>query len=386
LFFYSPKIVYGLDFNNIDNPQDVFIYIKGSTISPSESFQQATRCRNIKTLYFYGVDENSFVENKTLEAVKEHYKYNLHLLKHNRDIFQYTDNKDNIAYSHNLSPSFFKLFCYNQYIKNVYNSNKVKHFIKILEDLGFNVEIIGEANTISKTQAKRMNKELKVYDDNFINEYIKADDKDDEKYSDIHDKTTFLNLIDVKYIEQYRKELNCDEDFNEHNTVIKLLRTDEYIDRKLSELEDASYDINIMQSDWFKIKLVRKLEKLYKIDITNGIINNDGAEIEMDDNFHNIIAKTIKTTKSKPTNKTELIQLYIGMIKHITNNSIVKTTKINKRCKDRGKYIYTLNEEYLTRHLSLNKIKNRKLSDIDIRFINASNVRADEVTIDFIDD
>ena len=26
--FYSPKIIYGVDFNNIDFPQDVFIYIK----------------------------------------------------------------------------------------------------------------------------------------------------------------------------------------------------------------------------------------------------------------------------------------------------------------------------------------------------------------------
>ena len=34
--FYSPKIIYGVDFNNIEIPQDVFIYIKGNTISPSE--------------------------------------------------------------------------------------------------------------------------------------------------------------------------------------------------------------------------------------------------------------------------------------------------------------------------------------------------------------
>ena len=52
--FYSPKITYGVDFNNIDCPQDVFIYIKGNSIQPSGVFQQTTRCRYINTLYYYG--------------------------------------------------------------------------------------------------------------------------------------------------------------------------------------------------------------------------------------------------------------------------------------------------------------------------------------------
>ena len=50
--FYSPKITYGVDFNNLECAQDVFIYIKGSSIQPSGIFQQTTRCRNIKNLYY----------------------------------------------------------------------------------------------------------------------------------------------------------------------------------------------------------------------------------------------------------------------------------------------------------------------------------------------
>ena len=40
--FFSPKITTGVNFN-IDEAQDVFIYIKGRSIDVSESFQQATR-------------------------------------------------------------------------------------------------------------------------------------------------------------------------------------------------------------------------------------------------------------------------------------------------------------------------------------------------------
>jgi hypothetical protein len=50
---YSPKITFGVDFS-IDVPQDVFLYIAGNSIQPSGSYQQATRCRNIKTLYYFG--------------------------------------------------------------------------------------------------------------------------------------------------------------------------------------------------------------------------------------------------------------------------------------------------------------------------------------------
>ena len=51
--FYSPKITFGVDFSSLV-AQDVFIHITGNSIQPSGSFQQTTRCRNIKTLYYFG--------------------------------------------------------------------------------------------------------------------------------------------------------------------------------------------------------------------------------------------------------------------------------------------------------------------------------------------
>ena len=49
--FYSPKITFGIDFN-ISNAQNVFIYVKGRTLTPYGTFQQCTRTRNIDSLYF----------------------------------------------------------------------------------------------------------------------------------------------------------------------------------------------------------------------------------------------------------------------------------------------------------------------------------------------
>ena len=49
--FYSPSITCGVDFN-IDTLQDVFLYMKGDTLEPCDSFQQVTRTRNIKKFIF----------------------------------------------------------------------------------------------------------------------------------------------------------------------------------------------------------------------------------------------------------------------------------------------------------------------------------------------
>ena len=50
--FYSPSITTGINFF-IEEKQDVFLFIKGNTISPSLSFQQATRTRNINKLFYH---------------------------------------------------------------------------------------------------------------------------------------------------------------------------------------------------------------------------------------------------------------------------------------------------------------------------------------------
>ena len=71
--FHSPKITYGVDFNNIDCPQDVFIYIKGNSIHPSGVFQQATRCRYIKSLYYYGEIESKDAKYNNIDEVKQQY-------------------------------------------------------------------------------------------------------------------------------------------------------------------------------------------------------------------------------------------------------------------------------------------------------------------------
>jgi hypothetical protein len=66
---YSPKIMFGVDVL-IDVPQYVFIYIASTSVQPSGSYQQATRCRNTKQLYYFGEVCQRDAFDESLEDVK----------------------------------------------------------------------------------------------------------------------------------------------------------------------------------------------------------------------------------------------------------------------------------------------------------------------------
>ncbi len=63
-----PKITYGVDFNNIEHGQDLFIYSKGNSIPPSGGVP--TR----DTDFVYGKMESKDAMHETLEALKQDYK------------------------------------------------------------------------------------------------------------------------------------------------------------------------------------------------------------------------------------------------------------------------------------------------------------------------
>jgi hypothetical protein len=46
--------------------------------------------------------------------------------------------------------SFLKLFCYNEYVKDIYNTNKLAHYENILRDNNFFVTSIGDEINIRK--------------------------------------------------------------------------------------------------------------------------------------------------------------------------------------------------------------------------------------------
>ena len=136
---YSPKITFGVDFS-VDVPQDVFICIAGNSIQPSGSYQQATRCRNIKTLYYFGevFQQDAFYEN--LEEVKACIAEAVQTSKTFRTACTYIDENDQIQVVRN---TVFNLYCYNEFVRNTCETHKVKHVELILRENGLKLSSEG---------------------------------------------------------------------------------------------------------------------------------------------------------------------------------------------------------------------------------------------------
>ena len=71
--FYSPKIVYGLDFDNKANAVDVFMVAKCNSVNPLQFSQMVARTRNIKKLHFWVAEKNAKLVFDTVEDVKASY-------------------------------------------------------------------------------------------------------------------------------------------------------------------------------------------------------------------------------------------------------------------------------------------------------------------------
>ena len=199
--FYSPKITYGIDFN-IDEAQNVFIYVKGRTISPYGIFQQCTRTRNIDSVYFYcecwGKDE----QFKTIKDVEDQLKECM-----NHDILNtvclYFDDDDDYTY---LENTFFKLYAYNEYITDVFNTSKYHHFHNILKDEGFILESLYEPKQLEKDTRDELTDLIREITDEQFEEYLNAESKSDSKFDHIGTRVDLLTLdpYDKQLLRMYK--------------------------------------------------------------------------------------------------------------------------------------------------------------------------------------
>ena len=133
--FYSPSIIYGVDFN-IEFEQDVFLFLKGSTISPSESFQQITRTRKIKNVYIYSSSKQHEPKYNNINDVKLYYN---ELSELNIKFNSMCINIDENDQYNKVNNAFYNMFIYNEYTLDIMQTNKLRHLKYILADRGFNI-------------------------------------------------------------------------------------------------------------------------------------------------------------------------------------------------------------------------------------------------------
>ena len=71
--------------------------------------------------------------------------------------------------------------------------------------------------------------------------------------------------INKETLNTYRNEIMDKHVLQDHLNVIRLLKTDHYINEKLKTAKDNSYDIKNMTMIYSKVKAIRNLETKYNI-------------------------------------------------------------------------------------------------------------------------
>jgi len=369
--FYTPSIIFGVDFN-IETTQNVFIYITGKTLMPDSIFQQTTRTRNMNVLYYYCEEREIKSKYKTLENVYEKYK-NIQTDEKiiNSLCTHYTDDGV-LIFEEN---TFFKLFCYEKWVKDTYKTNLKMHYENILRENEFIIIHEGETKKINPEKVKEMKTEIKEQQEKLITEYIekvkKKENTNNEKFTNIKERIEVL-CIPKKEIEIYKNEFGYSKNFINHRNLILLLKEDEYIDTLAEQEYKKAFAVSIYNSTIQKIKLIKTIEKTFNIHFTNNDFNEKECQIKMDKKMYEELVKIFRTTKKYPETYKELLNLYIGLLKNVTGVKFIISQQ--ERSGDTKKYIFTINKEILKHHLNLNKHVNTECKFIQKKILKFLNI------------
>lgn len=333
--FYSPSIVNSVDFNP-KIAQNAYLYFNSMTINSQSMFQQGTRTRNINTLKFFGIQRQHNYIYEDLNDVEIINKDLINSCDKIKKVCLNSNEEDEEIINEN---AFFKMWCFNEYTNDCYNTNKICHFQNILIEEGFLLSHIGKDDILNKKKQTLM---IKTTQENSINDYedfiklYKSGDKDKLKgYEKYIERINILNLKhDELDIDKFGYLVYDEYNLNSYFNLLKLFKTDEYINEKIDDLNIKSYSIKIVNNVHNKIYLLRKFEKLFNIkpfDFDFKLDDNDISKLT-DSEFIKY-KKIFRSEKKKPVKFNEFKTFYKQMIDNISGQNLnlifSKKVKIN---------------------------------------------------------
>ena len=162
-----------------------------------------------------------------------------------------------------LENTFFKLYSYNEYVEDIFNTGKYYHFENIITQEGFQLVNLHEPKKLHKDTRDELTELIEKISLEQFNEYLNSSDKDNVKYDAINKRISLLNLSkgSNEQLSTYRDIIMNKRKLNEHLHIIKLLKTDEYLNARLTTLKETSLSASLLKYPEYKMVLVREFEK-----------------------------------------------------------------------------------------------------------------------------
>ena len=172
----------------------------------------------------------------------------------------YLDCEDNLQF---LENSFFDLYCYNEYIKDIYKQNKTDHLKNILYKNGFKCsEMIEE---IPAQLSKQLKTEMKEVVNECTEEIFDKWIKGEIIHENFDIRKNVLNLSEKEDIIKYKEYVYDRATFENQGKLVLLMKDKEFIKEKSNNMMSNSYKEFGIHNVFSKIELLGIYEKETKI-------------------------------------------------------------------------------------------------------------------------
>jgi hypothetical protein len=325
--FCSPTVTTGLD-GSFEFKQNVYQYIKGDSIMSNNIYQQTTRTRLIDEVHYFSCAIPHDAKYANLDQCIE---INSKIVADNMNLLNVE-----IGISGEMQVvrnNHFYQYCYNEYIKDIYKTNVLKHYELILESQGFClVKLTGDVSkmkTVDKKNVKvLLDDEKGEVFDLYVKELKELEEEDREVVSitceKMHARAKYLGITTDNII-LYQKYIESNNTFSKHLATRILFYSDKQLNKKINDMTDNMFDIEFIKSTVAKVKIIRKLENDCKISFMDvNFDNSPKVKVKLSKKDHNIMVKMFRKRGENKIPETvyELKLFYVGLVRSIGENFI----------------------------------------------------------------
>lgn len=393
--FYSPSITTGVSFVS-NTAQYQFQYVSSSPeITPENIYQQSSRTRNMKELIIYC--ENDINRPNSYTSLEDCENKHQTRIRMNERILRLSTSRNLDEEQVIIKNRFFKMYCYNEYIKNIYYTDYLNHLRNIYKEAGFILRTIGDIEETKREKMKRLKEHfdlIKQIDarcvDNFINRkygHYKYFDENgvitnDNDLPIIHQlkedvlqkRFEIIGFNSEELTRKYSVFLTDNYAINNYWNFQKLFYDKEFIKKKFKKLESETKKEKLNKTNINKLYLLYKFEKFYNIKRFDFKFET-GDKVMTDEKLDYYLDTFRIQTKTKPTPQ----ELYVKIINNIVGDIPMIKSKQERVGGNKRIRKYSLEKEVITEFIKLTKLKNATLKHYNLSMIEElTGIKPDE--------